>query len=187
MADPKVRADRTLGAGAGQGVRRGQGRRSAGAPVPGAGHRPARSAAAARERCSRSTILSLDAGWLGSTAGRRDGETRISTIWALGSSGDAAVVPTLQPLYESPDAGVRKMVVYALGALPGDTQLDDAAHGAAGRSARRALECRGRARAPRQPRRRAGAAADARSRSTSSRRSSATCGRTTIRIRSPTS
>ena len=34
-----------------------------------------------------------------------DSETRISAIWALGSSGDAAVVPTLQPLYESPDAG----------------------------------------------------------------------------------
>ena len=27
------------------------------------------------------------------------------------------------PLYESTDAGVRKIVVYALGALPGDTQF----------------------------------------------------------------
>jgi HEAT repeat protein len=52
-----------------------------------------------------------------------DSEARISAIWALGSSGDPAVVPTLQPLYESDDAGVRKMVVYALGALPGDAQL----------------------------------------------------------------
>ena len=52
-----------------------------------------------------------------------DGEARISAIWALGSSGDAAVVPTLQPLYGSDDAGVRKMTVYALGALPGDAQL----------------------------------------------------------------
>ena len=52
-----------------------------------------------------------------------DGEARISAIWALGSSGDPAVVPTLQPLYESPDAGIRKMTVYALGALPGDAQL----------------------------------------------------------------
>jgi HEAT repeat protein len=52
-----------------------------------------------------------------------DGEARISAIWALGSSGDAAVVPTLQPLYQSDDAGVRKMAVYALGALPGDAQL----------------------------------------------------------------
>ena len=52
-----------------------------------------------------------------------DGEARISAIWALGSSGDPSVVPKLQPLYESPDQGIRKMVVYALGALPGDTQL----------------------------------------------------------------
>ena len=29
----------------------------------------------------------------------------------------------LQPIYASPDAGVRKMVVYALGALPGDQQI----------------------------------------------------------------
>src|SRR5262249_23016055 len=47
----------------------------------------------------------------------------ISAIWALGSSGDAAVVPTLQPLYESSDAGIRKMTVYALGALPGESQV----------------------------------------------------------------
>jgi hypothetical protein len=50
-------------------------------------------------------------------------EAHISTIWALGASGDEAVVPRLQPLYESPDAGVRKIVVYALGALPGEAQL----------------------------------------------------------------
>jgi HEAT repeat protein len=50
-------------------------------------------------------------------------EAHISTIWALGASGDASVVPRLQPLYASPDAGVRKMVVYALGALPGDPQI----------------------------------------------------------------
>jgi HEAT repeat protein len=55
-----------------------------------------------------------------------DSETRISVIWALGSSGDAAVVPRLVPLYTAPDAdaGIRKMVVYALGALPGDGQID---------------------------------------------------------------
>jgi HEAT repeat protein len=52
-----------------------------------------------------------------------DSETRISAIWALGSSGDATVVPKLVSLYGSPDEGVRKMVVYALGALPGDTQM----------------------------------------------------------------
>ncbi len=52
-----------------------------------------------------------------------DGEARISAIWALGSSGDVSVVPRLLPLYESGDAGIRKMVVYAVGALPGDTQV----------------------------------------------------------------
>ena len=53
-----------------------------------------------------------------------DSETRISVIWALGSSGDPAVVPRLVPLYsaQDSDAGIRKMVVYALGALPGDAQ-----------------------------------------------------------------
>jgi HEAT repeat protein len=52
-----------------------------------------------------------------------DGESRVSAIWALGSSGDPSVVPTLQPFAESPDKGIRKMVVYALGALPGDAQI----------------------------------------------------------------
>jgi HEAT repeat protein len=50
-------------------------------------------------------------------------EAHISTIWALGASGDASVVPKLQPLYASTDAGIRKIVVYALGALPGDDQI----------------------------------------------------------------
>ncbi len=50
-------------------------------------------------------------------------EARIMTIWALGSSGDPTVVAKLEPLYGSEDAGIRKMVVYALGALPGETQL----------------------------------------------------------------
>jgi PBS lyase HEAT-like repeat len=49
-------------------------------------------------------------------------EAHISTIWALGASGDEGVVPKLQPLYASPDAGIRKIVVYALGALPGEAQ-----------------------------------------------------------------
>jgi HEAT repeat protein len=55
-----------------------------------------------------------------------DGETRISIIWALGSSGDPAVVSRLVPLYTAPDAdaGIRKMIVYALGALPGDAQVE---------------------------------------------------------------
>ena len=50
-------------------------------------------------------------------------EAHISTIWALGASGDPEVIPRLQPLYASPDPGIRKIVVYALGALPGDGQL----------------------------------------------------------------
>jgi HEAT repeat protein len=50
-------------------------------------------------------------------------EAHISTIWALGASGDPSVVPKVQPLYGSPDAGIRKMTVYALGALPGDVQI----------------------------------------------------------------
>jgi HEAT repeat protein len=54
-----------------------------------------------------------------------DGQTRISLVWALGSSGDPAVVPHLVPLYGANDAdpGIRKMVVYALGALPGSEQM----------------------------------------------------------------
>jgi HEAT repeat protein len=53
-----------------------------------------------------------------------DSEARISAIWALGSSGDPAMVAKVAPLYQSDDAGIRKMVVYALGALPGDAQND---------------------------------------------------------------
>ena len=53
-----------------------------------------------------------------------ESETRISVIWALGSLGDAGVVPELQRMYRSDDAGVRKMTVYALGALPGASQID---------------------------------------------------------------
>jgi len=53
-----------------------------------------------------------------------DSESRISAIWALGSSGDPTVVARLQPLYASSDKGIRKMVVYALGALPGDAQIE---------------------------------------------------------------
>jgi HEAT repeat protein len=52
-----------------------------------------------------------------------DSEARIGAVWALGSSGDPAVVPKIAPLYASDDAGIRKMVVYALGALPGDAPL----------------------------------------------------------------
>ena len=65
--------------------------------------------------------------WISRLTGWSDSdisEIRISTIWALGASGDPTVSTRLQRFYESPDPGIRKMVVYALGALPGDTQLD---------------------------------------------------------------
>ena len=52
-----------------------------------------------------------------------DAEARITAIWALGSSGDESVVPRIRPLYESSDPGIRKIVVYALGALPGSAQI----------------------------------------------------------------
>jgi len=52
-----------------------------------------------------------------------DGETAISAVWALGSLGAPAAVPALEELYGSDDAGVRKMVVYALGAVSGERQL----------------------------------------------------------------
>jgi hypothetical protein len=50
-------------------------------------------------------------------------EVRIPTIWALASSQDASVAPRLIPWYGSGDAGIRKITVYALGALPGDAQV----------------------------------------------------------------
>jgi HEAT repeat protein len=55
-----------------------------------------------------------------------DSQTRISVIWALGSSADEAVVPRLIELYSAPDVdpGIKKMTVYALGALPGEKQID---------------------------------------------------------------
>ena len=52
-----------------------------------------------------------------------DSETVISAIWALGSLGEPSVVPQVADMYQSSDPGVRKMAVYALGALPGDAQL----------------------------------------------------------------
>lgn len=47
-----------------------------------------------------------------------DSETRISIIWALASLGDSSVVSDIESQYASDDAGIRKMVVYALGTLP---------------------------------------------------------------------
>lgn len=59
---------------------------------------------------------------LGAT-GDADSETVINVIWALGSLEARSAVAPLQQLYGSADAGIRKMVVYTLGALPDDGQL----------------------------------------------------------------
>ncbi|MBM3779912.1 MAG: HEAT repeat domain-containing protein [Acidimicrobiia bacterium] len=63
-----------------------------------------------------------------------DPETQINAIWALGALGTGAAVGDLEALYSHTDAGVRKMVVYALGAIPDaadsvvlETALADAA------------------------------------------------------------
>lgn len=53
-----------------------------------------------------------------------DSQTRISAIWALGSTGDTTAVPEIQRAYLSEDAGVRKMAVYALGSIPGDASVE---------------------------------------------------------------
>ena len=48
----------------------------------------------------------------------QDSQTRLSAIWALGSTGDASAAGDIEGQYRSDDAGVRKMAVYALGSLP---------------------------------------------------------------------
>lgn len=48
-----------------------------------------------------------------------DTETRISVIWALATLGDESATDDIEAMYRSEDAGVRKMAVYALGALAG--------------------------------------------------------------------
>ena len=53
--------------------------------------------------------------------GDPDSQTRISAIWALGSTGDASAAGDIERQYASDDAGVRKMAVYALGSMPADS------------------------------------------------------------------
>ena len=124
MSDPKVRADRSLGPALVKAFQESTGD----APVR-------RYLALAIGRLDPPLPPDAVAG-LTRALDDPDSETRISVIWALGSSGDPAVVARLVPLYSAPtaDAGIRKMVVYALGALPGDAQaatlrtaLEDAA------------------------------------------------------------
>jgi hypothetical protein len=55
-----------------------------------------------------------------------DSETVITVLWALATLGDPSVAPRMAKMYGSQDSGIRKMVVYALGAMPGsgtDTTL----------------------------------------------------------------
>ena len=54
----------------------------------------------------------------------QDSQTRISAIWALGSTGDASAAADIERQYQSEDAGVRKMAVYALGSMPIGTGND---------------------------------------------------------------
>jgi HEAT repeat protein len=54
----------------------------------------------------------------------QDSQTRISAIWALGSTGDSSVAPEIARMSMSEDAGIRKMAVYALGSLPADVGND---------------------------------------------------------------
>lgn len=51
-----------------------------------------------------------------------DADNRISALWALGSLREASAVPKIEALYASDDPGLRKMVVYALGAIPQASQ-----------------------------------------------------------------
>lgn len=113
MADPKVRADRRLGPAL---VEAFEAAKNDEAPVR-------RYLALALGRLDPplppSAVESLKR-----SLADPDSEARITAIWALGSSGDPAVTATLLPLFDSQDAGIRKMVVYALGALPGDAQVE---------------------------------------------------------------
>ena len=113
MADPKVRADRTL------------------APALVAAFEQARADDPLVRRYLALAIGRLDPPLpqhaieiLSKSLDEPDSEARISAIWALGSSGDESVVARLQPLYASTDAGIRKMTVYALGSLPGEAQAE---------------------------------------------------------------
>ena len=54
----------------------------------------------------------------------KDSQTRISAIWALGSTGESSVAADLERQYQSEDPGVRKMAVYALGSMPVDAGND---------------------------------------------------------------
>ncbi|MGB7217413.1 MAG: HEAT repeat domain-containing protein [Vicinamibacterales bacterium] len=130
MADPKVRADGALApalvAAFEQSKADPRVRRYLALAIGRLGPPLPAEAIAALSRSLEEPDQAWNKDWLQRLTGGSDGEAgeaRISTIWALGSSGDPGVVPKLLPLYDSPDAGIRKMTVYALGALPGDAQM----------------------------------------------------------------
>ena len=52
-----------------------------------------------------------------------DPEARIAVIWSLASIGEESIVGDVEAMYKAEDAGVRKMAVYALGALPAGQEL----------------------------------------------------------------
>ena len=113
MGDPKVRADRSLG------------------PALVKAYRAAKNDEPRVKQYLALAIGRLDpplpadaVSALSEALDDSDPEAKIGAIWALGSSGDSAVVPRLRAAFESSDAGIRKMVVYALGALPGDDGLE---------------------------------------------------------------
>jgi hypothetical protein len=109
MADPKVRADRTLGPSSSR--RSSERRDDPRSRVSRAGDRPPRSAAAARSDCELTRALDRR---------RRDAHQRDLGARLVGRRRGRAA---LQPLYSRRTHGIRKMVVYALGALPGDAQM----------------------------------------------------------------
>src|SRR3954470_9726149 len=98
MADPAVRADRALG------------------PALVKAYENARNDSDPRVRQYLALAIGrldppLPAGAIADLTAALDdpnAEARIMAIWALGSSGDAAVAPRLQSLYDSQDAGIRK-------------------------------------------------------------------------------
>jgi HEAT repeat protein len=57
----------------------------------------------------------------GSAGAVPDADTQIYAIWALGAIGDPTSLPDLERLAASPDAGLRKAAVHALGVFPGET------------------------------------------------------------------
>ncbi len=106
----------------------------------------------------------------------KDSQTRISAIWALGSTGEASVAADIERQYQSDDAGRAQDGGVRAGVDAGRCGQRDAREGARGCRARRAVECGDRARAPRPSRRGARAAPHARPRVRRAQRDAAAAG-----------